>query len=73
MKKKLLIGIVIFLLLVLLIPFPLRYKDGGTVEYRAILYSITNYHAMDTDGGYDTGIQITILGTQIYDNTTFNN
>ncbi|MFT4145102.1 MAG: hypothetical protein QM644_11665 [Mobilitalea sp.] len=72
MKKKLLIGIVIILLLVLLIPIPLRYKDGGTVKYRAILYSVTDYHAMDAEGGYDTGIQIKILGIQVYDNTTFN-
>lgn len=73
MKRKIVVGIVIVLLIVLLIPFPLRYKDGGTVEYRAVLYSVTNYHAEDNGDGYYTGIQVKVLGITVYDNTNFDN
>lgn len=73
MKKKIVVGIVIVLLIILLIPFPLRYKDGGTVEYRAALYSVTNYHSVDRNDGYYTGIQVKVLGILVYDNTNFDN
>lgn len=61
----------IVILVVLLIPVPFHYKDGGTVEYRALLYSVIDYHSMKIDGGYDTGIQVNILGMSVYENTTF--
>jgi hypothetical protein len=73
LKKKIIVGIIIVLLIILLIPFPLRYKDGGTVEYRAVLYSVTNYHSIKADGGFYTGIEIKIIGKTVYDNTTFDN
>ena len=65
---------------------PLQYKDGGSVEYHAILYSITHRHVMwenirGTRGylseveegafGYLIGIEIKILGIEIYDNVKF--
>jgi hypothetical protein len=71
MKRKIIVGIIIVLLFVLLIPFPLRYKDGGTVEYHAVLYSVTNFHSMKTGGGFYTGIQVKVLGISVCDNTTF--
>lgn len=51
-------------------PAPIAYYDGGTVEYRAVLYSVINYHAMNGDG-YDTGICIKVLGMMIYESKTF--
>ena len=33
MKKKLIIGVCILLVVILLIPIPMRLKDGGTVAY----------------------------------------
>ena len=44
MKKKIAIGIVVFFVLVLLIPIRLQLKDGGSVQYRVVLYSVTKYH-----------------------------
>ena len=73
MKKKILVVILIFLIAVLLIPIKYYYKDGGTVAYRAILYSVTNYHSISPEGGYYTGIEVKILGKSIYDSTTFDN
>ena len=72
MKKKIIrITIIIIIALILLFPIPLRYKDGGTVKYQALLYSITDYHALRGVDGYDTGIEIKILGITVYENTTF--
>ena len=65
MKKKV-ISIVVILLLFLLIPIPLHVKDGGTVHYEAILYTISNYHTMNGKGGYDTGFVIKVFGITIY-------
>jgi hypothetical protein len=61
----------IALALILLIPIPIRYKDGGTVKYQAILYSITDYHALRGVDDYDTGLEIKLLGISVYENTTF--
>lgn len=71
MKKKFIRITVAVLLLILLIPIPFRLKDGGTVRYQAILYSVTNYHALRGTDGYDTGITIKLLGITVYENTTF--
>ena len=69
MKKKLIIIVsLIIILLVLLIPIPRHLKDGGTVEYNALLYKVTKYHQLveDSDFGYIEGTQIKILGLEIY-------
>jgi PDZ domain-containing secreted protein len=63
--------IIVILVVFLFIPIPLHYKDGGTVEYHALLYSVTDFHSMKMEGGYDTGIQVKILEISVYDNTTF--
>lgn len=71
MKKKLLRITILIITVILLFPIPIRYKDGGTVEYKAVLYSITDYHSLKGVDGYDTGIEIKLLGLTIYENTTF--
>ncbi|MBR6475701.1 MAG: substrate-binding domain-containing protein [Lachnospiraceae bacterium] len=82
MKKKkliIIIAIAVVVLALLLIPHKYLYKDGGTVEYSAVLYSITNYHAL-TDGedengniqyGYTVGKVVKILGFVVSDDTHF--
>jgi len=72
MKKKIVINIILILVaLVLLVPIPLYAKDGGTVTYQAILYSVTDYHSIKDPEGFYTGIEIKILGITVYENTTF--
>ena len=65
------------LLVICLIPVPMRLKDGGTVVYRAILYSVTSNHSMiykevpEEDAmylGFKTGPEIKILGFTVYEN-----
>ena len=66
MKKKIII-IVCVLLAVMLIPKKYYLEDGGTVEYRSLLYRVSEVHR-HSDGGYDEGIEIKILGFKVYDN-----
>lgn len=70
MKKKnicLIVGVI--LLILMLIPIPLKLKDGGSIEYKSILYSITKYHSnnLESTKGYDDGWKIEIFGLTIYD------
>ena len=66
--KKILMKIIVFLIiLILLIPVPIYVKDGGTIVYQAILYSVTNYHSLYPDDTNEkeqkilTGIEIKFL------------
>lgn len=71
MKKKLII-ILVIVFLVLLIPVPLQLKDGGSIEYKALLYNVTRIHRFNekSSTGYEDGWKIQILGLQIYNETS---
>lgn len=73
MKKKSVLIILIIISLILLIPIPMRLKDGGSVKYQALLYSVTKYHKLDhtSESGYVNGIRIEVLGMKIYDRTDY--
>ena len=68
-KEKIIVLIII--LAILLIPNPLRLKDGGSVEYKAILYTVTKIHQLPPEGrgAYIEGFEIEILGKSIYRET----
>lgn len=66
MKKKIII-IVCIILMVMLIPIKLHLKDGGTVEYKSVIYKISKVHRL-IDNGYDIGTEIYIFGFKVYDN-----
>ncbi len=68
MKKKALVIVGIILAIVLLFPIPMRLKDGGTVKYQAVLYSISDVHrlSLESETGYEEGMIIEILGVEIY-------
>ena len=70
-KKKIIIGLSILLAILLLIPIPMRLKDGGTVVYKAILYKVEKVHSINptSDSADDfllEGTVITILGIEVY-------
>lgn len=69
MKKKIILILVICLVVVLLIPIPSQLKDGGSVQYNAILYQITDYHRINMPDGYIEGIGIKILGLEVFNNS----
>ena len=64
------IGICVLLAIVLLVPIPMRLKDGGTVVYHAVLYQVEDVHrlgAVDTaEDEYLEGMIVRILGMEIY-------
>ncbi len=67
MKRKLVIIFAFILALVLLFPVKLSYKDGGSVEYKAILYSVYKEHSLCIEPGYyNIGTVVTILGFEVY-------
>jgi len=73
MKNRKFIWIIVIILVVMLF-FPIqinRLRDGGTVEYKTLLWSFIKYHKFDENvtGNYIDGIGIKILGKEIYNNT----
>ncbi len=77
MKKKVLIVIIVVVLFISLFPIRSQLKDGGTVEYKALVYKVSkvkrliSIEEMEQVGKikeYDCGIIIEILGFEIYNN-----
>lgn len=70
-KRKLIIGIIICIFIVLLFPIRVPLKDGGTIIYKSLIYKITKYHRLDNayEHGYLEGIEIRVLGIPIYKKT----
>lgn len=77
MKKKVIIILVAIILLVLLFPIKNQLKDGGTVEYKALVYKVSKIKKLISKEKmerevkikeYDRGIIIEILGFEIYNN-----
>lgn len=72
MKKKAIIILCVLLAIVLLFPVPLRLRDGGTVQYKAILYTVSDVHSLatieDQEAGkeFNEGIIIEMLGFEIF-------
>lgn len=68
MKKKVITAIAAAVILFLIIPIPCRLKDGGSVEFRAITYTVTKYHQLDlnSETGYKDGLGVEIFGMEIY-------
>ncbi len=77
MRKKIIILVVVLLLVILLFPIRTQLKDGGTVQYKSIIYNISKVHKlitieeMEQEGKikeYDDGIIIELLGFEIFNN-----
>ena len=71
MNKQLLAVAAVLLAAVLLFPIPLQKKDGGTVEYKALLYSVQDVHRLNPDPQgteFIEGTIIEILGIEIFNN-----
>ena len=70
MKKKIII-ISIIIAIILLIPMPIRIKDGGSIEYKAILYKYTKIHKLSeaSPSGYIDGWDLEIIGFHVAGHT----
>ncbi len=69
MKKKFIIIVLICILAILIIPIPSQLNDGGSVQYTAILYQITDYHRINMPDGYTEGVGVKILGLEVFNNS----
>lgn len=73
-KKKIKIIVCILAAVVLLVPIPRHYKDGGTVAYHALAYSVYDVHSLNPDleamqeRPYVEGIIVEIFGIEIFNN-----
>lgn len=68
LKKHIIIGTVLVILAVSLIPITRYLKDGGTVEYNALLYSVHQVHSLNLDSGYNVGTRVRVLFWKVFDN-----
>lgn len=74
MKKKVKIVLVVIILLISLFPIRSQLKDGGTIEYKALLYKVSKVYSLasleEVENGknYNEGIIVEILGFEIYNN-----
>lgn len=77
MKTHIKVIIIILICAALLVPIPVGYKDGGTVEYNAVLYTVRKVHRISYDyenpkvGGYAIGTQVRLLFWTVYDDVEF--
>lgn len=77
MKKKVIMVVIVVILLIILFPRTRYLNDGGTIEYKAILYKVSQVHRlisieeMEQEGKvkeYDDGIIVEVLGFEIFNN-----
>lgn len=73
MKRKVMTCICILLAVVLLIPIPVYFKDGGTVVYTAVLYRVHHVHELNwqydgKNAEYLEGTIVEILGFEVFNN-----
>lgn len=71
MEKKTIAIICVVLAVILLIPIPLRLKDGGTVKYQAVIYSVSKVHRLapiEAENEYEEGTIVKILGIELFNN-----
>lgn len=70
MKKKLKKIIPLVVAVILLVPIMECYKDGGTIKYNAMLWSVTKHHSIAHDSagnyGFNTGTTVRILCFKVY-------
>lgn len=71
MKRKIAVAVIIVIALaILLVPCRIQYKDGGSVEYKAITYSVTKYRRLapiESGRGFDEGWKIELFGITLRD------
>lgn len=74
MRKKLIIVICVLIAVILLYPIKYQLKDGGTVVYEAILYTVSDVHSVadleEYEKGklFNEGIIVEILGIEVFNN-----
>ena len=68
-KRRTVIILCAVIALICLIPIPMHLKDGGTVKYQALLYSVSKVHRLapvEASKDYEEGTIISVLGFEVY-------
>lgn len=69
-KKKIILICIILIAIIMLFPVKHELKDGGSIEYKAILYDVTNYKQIPMpeypEAPSFQGLEIRILGITVY-------
>lgn len=77
MKKKVFAIMAALALVILLFPIRINLKDGGSVQYKSLTYSITKVHSLISDEEaikegkvkpFDDGFVVKIFGIKVFDN-----
>ena len=66
--------LLILVIIAMLIPMRRQYKDGGTVRYDAVAYSVVKRHELAVQEhrrGVYIGTEVRILFWQVYDDVEF--
>ena len=66
-KKKIILIIVTLMFIIMLVPIKDKLYDGGSTEYRALLYRYTKIHRLSEKSytGYEDGWELRILGIKV--------
>ena len=66
-KKKIILIIVTLIFIIMLVPIKDKLYDGGSTEYRALLYRYTKIHRLSEKSytGYEDGWELRILGIKV--------
>lgn len=73
--KKVGIALIVLAVLLCLLPIPRSLKDGGSKTYAPLLplYQVWDYHTItateDGTEGIRRGVEITVFGITVYENT----
>jgi len=74
-SKKIAKIVIIIIFLILLIPIPFKLKDGGTVEWKSLTYSISKVNSIysidDIRMGYKKGVIIKIFNITVFNNSKY--
>lgn len=77
MKKKIIIAVILLAMVILCFPIRTQLKDGGTVQYTAILYRVSKVHRLipieeaQREGKvkeFDMGFTVELLGFEVFNN-----
>lgn len=72
MKKKFVLILIVVFMILMLIPQRTTLKDGGTVVYKSLVYSVYKLHRLtNTEGVVLDGTEIEIFGIMVYKNTSY--
>lgn len=63
--------IITLISLICLVPIKISYRDGGTIEYKALVYSVINHHSMRELNQYYVGLEVKILDFTVYENCDY--